>query len=727
MQRGRSGGRGGFGRGDAVRGAGGNVGGVNAQAAQELLWSLLSGAMGGPQRGRSSQPRSSAGSQRRAGEWPCPCGFATNRPHRLACYACGRERDGAGAARKGSSTKGGGKGGSSHAADLGRPANRGAARRYDGPIGADGARPLLGRPGATWNSDYGQTGGAAAASSGGNSIAAGAPRGAGLGPVQGKGSAMSLGKGPSRTDLGGGGGASSTTPQAVMEEGGFTMVQRRRAKGKGGSQACQTVDDSAPAAAPPYSIPVRPRWADEQSECDQDDCMEHEHEEDDVDWVDGQDEDVEATAGDDPRLLRANFEDLAKAVRSLERKGGFTQDGTALRALREARDKAEATWRAAKAPAPLPTRLAWAEAKLERAAAALSRARFAVEELDEQYDRQRAALCQKVEQADAWHKWRQQQVDDLHNEVADKAPGRRKEHACEGGMEVRDKIRCHLLPELQSIMEHVEGNPEILDKLSLLAAGLVDAETRLGDRPTDATAQTFDIADGDSEGGNGRDTAQAAMGKGGASSTQACGKADHGGGKGKTAEWRAEGPGRWTRAATASGASEATTRSVQQSTSTETPPHVGEGPRAGGLVDAERGAAGAGDQGLASGSGDAQADTDEEQGKPPRHRRRRIDEDAMAEAREASDRKRAEQLHAQQAAAAAAQIESFNAGAGGFGSEAALSLAAQKFVVEVQTAQRRAARQGVEPKADDGRTLLQLAPMELQKWVEAKLGEDDEY
>ncbi len=158
------------------------------------------------------------------------------------------------------------------------------------------------------------------------------------------------------------------------------------------------------------------------------------HEEDDVDEADGQDEDAEeSTGGDDPRALRANFEDLAKAVRSLERRGGFTQDGTALRALRAARDKAEAAWRAAKAPAPLPTRLAWAEAKLAKAAAALTKARFAVEELDEQYDRQRAALCQKVAEADAWHKWRQQQVDDLHSEVADRAPSRKREHTCEGG------------------------------------------------------------------------------------------------------------------------------------------------------------------------------------------------------------------------------------------------------------------------------------------------------
>ncbi len=84
-------------------------------------------------------------------------------------------------------------------------------------------------------------------------------------------------------------------------------------------------------------------------------------------------------------------------------------------------------------------------------------------------------------------------------------------------------------------------------------------------------------------------------------------------------------------------------------------------------------------------------------------------------------------MRAQQSAAAPAQLESYNAGAGGFGSEAALSIAAQRFVAEVQSAQERAARRGIEPKAEDGRALLQLTPMELQQWVEANLSDDAEY
>ncbi len=74
-----------------------------------------------------------------------------------------------------------------------------------------------------------------------------------------------------------------------------------------------------------------------------------------------------------------------------------------------------------------------------------------------------------------------------------------------------------------------------------------------------------------------------------------------------------------------------------------------------------------------------------------------------------------------------AQAKSYEAGAGGFGSETALSIAAHTFIYEVQQAQERAARMEIEPKADDGRALIELSPMELRKWVEEKLGNDEEY
>ncbi len=104
-----------------------------------------------------------------------------------------------------------------------------------------------------------------------------------------------------------------------------------------------------------------------------------------------------------------------------------------------------------------------------------------------------------------------------------------------------------------------------------------------------------------------------------------------------------------------------------------------------------------------------------------KHRRRRT----AAEARQEMDAKRAMDLLQEQQAAMAAQVQSHQAGAGGFGSEAALSMAAQKFVHEVRQAEARAARKGIEPK-HEGRALLELSPMELQQWVQDNLGEESE-
>ncbi len=119
---------------------------------------------------------------------------------------------------------------------------------------------------------------------------------------------------------------------------------------------------------------------------------------------------------------------------------------------------------------------------------------------------------------------------------------------------------------------------------------------------------------------------------------------------------------------------------------------------------------------------DKEDDEDAQNGeRSAKHRRRRSE----AEAREEQDARRAQELHRQQSQAAAAQRESYEAGAGGFGSDAALSFAAQKFVQEVQEAQRRAKAKGIDP-SKDGKDLLQLSPMELQEWVDSNLGREEE-
>ncbi len=588
-----------------------------------------------------------------------------------------------------------------------------------GPIGADGGRPLLGAHGAARSYSH-VVSGKPMGLHGGDACIMG--KGGEHGPARGKGAAMAEGKGPEKGGTAADGTWMRETPQAVMEEGGFQLVQSRRARAKGGGQAMHAPEH---AVEEPSRTPVaRQRWSDLASACDEDEDMDDEDL--DAEW-DDEAEGTEPAAESDPRQLRANYEELSRAVRNLEKRGGFTQGSTALRALEEARDKAERAWRSAKPPAPLPTRMAWAESKLDKAATALTKARLAVDELDAAYEKQREFLYQQIHEAEAWYRWRQQQVDDLHNEAAEKAPARRGAQGSEGGAEVKEKIRDQLLPEVQAIMEHAEGNPELLEKLSLLAAGLVDAETRLAGSPSAPAAETFDMAEGDSDGGNGGGTTRDTASKGGAGCTQGKGGADAGGPKGKSSEWRSDGPGRWSRAAAAGKTGNASAEMAAQATAAAAASQTKGDSGAGGAAAAPRRGAGDGANGQDCGMDDDEAASDREDGGPPKHRRRRSAEDTRNEAREAADRKRAEELHAQQSAAAAAQVDSFNAGAGGFGSQAALSIAAQRFVGEVQSAQERAAKRGIEPKAGDGRALLELTPMELQQWVEENLADDADY
>jgi hypothetical protein len=135
------------------------------------------------------------------------------------------------------------------------------------------------------------------------------------------------------------------------------------------------------------------------------------------------------------------------------------------------------------------------------------------------------------------------------------------------------------------------------------------------------------------------------------------------------------------------------------------------------VADIARGADG--ERSAIGGSADPGGEDDE--GREPKHRRRRTE----AEARQESDARKAMELLREQQATMAAQVQSHQAGAGGFGSEAALSMAAQKFVREVRQAEARAARKGVEPKWE-GKALLEISPMQLQQWIREHLGEESD-
>ncbi len=477
---------------------------------------------------------------------------------------------------------------------------------------------------------------------------------------------------------------------------------------------------------------------------------------DDDGWGEmGDDEDAEQET--DPRALKEVYEAHAKVVRDMEKKGPTYRDSPALETLRAARDAAERAWRGAKAPAPLPVRMGRAETKLDRASAALTRARHALDEFDEWAERRREELVRAMDEADGWYRWRQQQLDQLHEEAGEKVAGKR--HGAEAAgpaTDVRAKIKSNLLPAVQEIMEHVEGNPEIIERLSLIAEGLEEAERHLDVSQAKAGAEKFDIgADDSGNEGTGRGRSKGA----GDRSTRCYGddaweeRKD-----GKASAWKSEGAGRWTRrtmeedgrprgkgAKRGSGETSAADSGGAAAPMAPRPTDPADtaqrGPSADGATTAAAlagtaaamaantgpsrgtGATAGGDGARGSAGGPADRDEEDDVGREQaaKFRRRRTE----AEARQESDARKAMELLQEQQAAMAAQMQSHQAGTGGFGSEAALSMAAQKFVHEVRQAEARAARKGVEPKSE-GRALLEISPMELQQWVRENLGEESD-
>ncbi len=628
-------------------------------------------------------------------------------------------------------------------------------------MGADGSRPLLGGSGGPTCMHRGTTakgggnggkgataleGGKASGGeagrriwgtelSGANSGNVGAPRD---GPGEGKGGTTK-------------GTWTWAKPAPAIDDEGYEMVQPRRVRVQAGDDMAVDQGQEPQHNVQPTIPPTRPRWADDASDDGGDGDEDLQDDGDDwgmEDW--GEDDGMDT----DPKTLRANFEAHARMVRDMERRGREYRGSPALETLRAARDAAEKAWRDAKAPAPLPVRMGRAEEKLDRAGAALTKARLALDDFDERAERQREELVQRIAEADKWFRWRQQQLDLLHEEAGERVAAKRQGADTAGGAGgIRSRIKADFLPAVQELLEHVEGNPEIVEKLALLAEGLEEAERDLGAAHADRVTESYDIA--------GDDSADEGGGKGERKGPGCCGAqrygeaAREGSRSGKASVWKPEGAGRWTRrtagddaqpqgkgpnaqgtgappAEGADGAAPPAQAKPLGKTGAEPSRSCGSntpvaGAAAEGATSADQpngsGASGSSEVDhvqprAPSGEGEGEHEVQEQAAK---HRRRRT----AAEARQEMDAKRAMDLLQEQQAAMAAQLQSHQAGTGGFGSEAALSMAAQRFVHEVRQAEARAAKKGIDPR-HDGRALLELSPMELQQWVQANLGEESE-
>ncbi len=614
----------------------------------------------------------------------------------------------------------------------------GEGRAARGPIGADGNRPLLGTHGR----------GPHVGTAGGGHVKGGLGVSAcnGKGPRWGIAGGDAIGQQGSR-DLGGkrsadgtmgGVGKAAATgedgkgrcawtrPQTILDGDGYELVQPRRVRadkgtpkgGEEGGKPQHTPTSKGGGDGATTAATARRLWSDDDSD---DDAGHLEGDDGGGDW-----EEEGVAEAPDPRELRTVYEEYARTVRELEKKGN---QGPALDTLRQARDEAEDNWRRAKAPAPLPKRMDWAETKLRRAQTALTRARLELDRFDEDTDRRRAELLGRIGEAEAWHQWRKRQLDELHAEAAGKAPGYQGGGpGSEGAAVVREKLRGHVLPEMQAILEEVQEGTRVHERLVLLVAGLAEAEAKLGGQEGGDGPTHYDLYDDDSQDAEWQEDDQPMAVE------PECGRqrGEKGGGQrsgGPAAEWRAEGT-RWMRASTLDreARQHSPLRPTNEAAATSTTDGRATDQIGGASVTDKDGAqmdtpAYDGNGAAATGGeGTGAEERDEESGeRAGKHRRRQSEAESAEEARKAADARRAEELHRQLQIASAAQERSYREGGGGFGSEAALSAAAQKFVLDVQRAQAQAHEMGIEAIAEDGRTLLQLSPAELRQWTDEHL------
>ncbi len=660
------------------------------------------------------------GVERREGDWQCgSCSFSPNFAWKARCFRCGtpKSRDPRAASDRVAATRSSGTMGGK------------------GPVGAGGSRPLL----STFATR------AAAAAAGmpsyrpmGSSVAARAAARASGDPVAA--GDLARHQGPRQMQQ-------PSCPQQQWHQhigGAQSPAQVAPSDGKGGGS--QGITSAPPSTA--TGGKGRPRWADEELPCDRvDEDDEDAYMDADVDEADAaldEDEgDEEGYEDITPEQLRQSWLAECRAVKSLESQGRHA-GSAALAAARQARDEAEASWRSAIGPAPVSVRMGRAQQRLDKAAKALERCRLDLEEFEDEADKQRAALRQRIDDAEERYRARAVQLDELHAEAGELATGSTTSHS----MRRAESEVCNMVAaDLQALVETLPEDSDARGSVNLILAKMSCAASSAG-------PQRYNI--GDAMAGE-RDGTKA-----GAQCTG--GKAD------EDVHWSEDASGRWCRRATAAAREKSFNvdddgwqrprRPIRlaggkgQGHGSSTPGAASSGWNAavsgGGARTADAGdgnddggktAAGSrGDSGTEGGPNATaatatatDAGANRKEGEQIGQRRKREgDDDADTYnkshrgediVRETSvelggdDAARAEKLQKEQAIAiwAARNAQSI------FGDDASRAIAGQLYAHKVQLVRQRAQDVGVDPKAEDGRDLLELEPEEFTRWTQAVL------
>ncbi len=257
---------------------------------------------------------------------------------------------------------------------------------------------------------------------------------------------------------------------------GFQLVQRRRGRGGAGDR----------------KSPVATQQADSEG-MDLDEATVHSGDgDDDIDEAED-----EATAdAPGPSELRQLWQQEIAVVKQLA-KQGISPEHPAMVAAIAARDVAEGKWRGAKTPAPLATRLGWAQRKLDRAISIQADTRQEMVALERQFNSSMAVLQERLAEDSERVSKRRQQLEAVQLEAGGGAPTQRVQGA--QGEAVRracNTLRQDVAPALAALAEQLGTGTDAWTSVNSILAKLAESQ-QVMDEAAEATTQKFDMAEDD--------------------------------------------------------------------------------------------------------------------------------------------------------------------------------------------------------------------------------------
>ncbi len=409
-----------------------------------------SSAAGGGSSKRSDSRLASAKGvpQSRDGDWRCSsCSFQPNFGFRQKCWKCGKAR------------------GAQQPAGGGKFTNLAA-----GPIGANSSRPLLGggpgRMGADASGDKSPTFRVPGASVAAKAVAARASAAA-ASSVQ----ATGIGK----QGMGGGGNAgtgSSKCDTNLLDEDGFQTVRRRGGRARNSAAGDLARELGSDADDVDMAGNATPGAEDEEG-------------------VD-EDDDDGAEAEPEPTALRQRWQQEIVVVKQLARQG-IKPDHPAMVAACEARDEAEKKWREAKSPAPLATRLGWAQKKLDRAIGIQAETRLEMVELEKDFNAKWAVLQARMEEDSERVNKRRRQLQTVQEEAGGSATQRLRGGGGEAVRKACDTLRHTVAPALVELAEQLGTGTEAWATVNGLLSTLSSSQ-QVMEEALDNAAPTFNMA-----------------------------------------------------------------------------------------------------------------------------------------------------------------------------------------------------------------------------------------